>query len=376
NWLKPGEIPSIVSSKVLILESNLIVTSNILDQFIKADYEEEFDQTLVLFDKSPDSLLEIDNVTKAATKHFSGGGKTLGAFIVNSKEINQIVSELELNKWLDAQINDRKIKAVPIEDGYWYRLLNNKQSIKEAEKIIFSNVGKTATGWIARNINGRISLPLSKLLIKTPLTPNMVSVLINVIGVLCGPLYALGHPVLGALFMQIATVLDRCDGEVARIKLMETKKGQWVDTISDQFTVLSFLLGVPIGYYFQTKSMIPLVFGAYNVLIFVFFVIWSFYFLVKYTNSGSLVAYFEIDKHVKKSELSVIRKIIAYLRPLGRRNVYSMALLFIAIIGGYKFLLGITTLTLTLFFLHQIEDLIRISSGKKKIESSEDIAYE
>ncbi len=53
-----------------------------------------------------------------------------------------------------------------------------------------------------------------------------------------------------------------------------------------------------------------------------------------------------------------------------------MALLFIAIIGGYKFLLGITTLTLTLFFVHQIEDLIRISSGKKKIESSEDIAYE
>src|SRR3990172_12521575 len=86
----------------------------------------------------------------------------------------------------------------------------------------------------------------SRLLIKTPLTPNMISVLINVIGVLCGVFYAIGHPVIGALFMQAATILDRCDGEVARVKLMETHKGQWVDTISDQVTVLSFILGVPI----------------------------------------------------------------------------------------------------------------------------------
>ena len=205
-----------------------------------------------------------------------------------------------------------------------------------------------------------MSLPLSKLLIRTSLTPNAVSILINLIGVLCGPFYALGHPVLGALFMQAATVLDRCDGEVARIKLMETKKGQWVDTISDQFTVLSFLIGVPLGYYLQTGSTVAIVLGSYNIIVFTLFLIWSFYFLVKYTDSGSLVAYFEVDKHIDPEELSALRKLISRLRPLGRRNYYSAILVLIAIIGGNSLVLFATSFTLTLFLLHQLEDIVRI----------------
>ncbi len=53
--------------------------------------------------------------------------------------------------------------------------------------------------------------------------------------------------------------------------------------------VLSFLLGVPIGYYSLTHNPIALILGGLNISIFIFFVIWSFYFLKKYTNSGSLV---------------------------------------------------------------------------------------
>jgi phosphatidylglycerophosphate synthase len=160
--------------------------------------------------------------------------------------------------------------------------------------------------------------------------------------------------------MQAATILDRCDGEVARVKLMETKTGQWVDTISDQATVLSFIIGVPIGYYLTSRSPIAIILGAVNLSIFIFVVIWSFYFLKKYTSSGSLVTYFEVDKLVDGQRVSLMRKLIKLVRPLGRRNVYSLAFLALAILGGYPWVLGITTAAAILFLIHQVEDMIKL----------------
>jgi len=361
NWVLPGESVSIDSERVLILESSLVVTNAAsLEKFVRDSADCREDEFSVLVNKGADPVIGMDRETGYVNRYFGGGSGVLGAFSINSTEVAAVLSATGLDTWLDEEAKRHRMRIFGADSGYWYRLSDTAESRKEAERIIFSHVGKTATGWIARNINGRMSLPLSKLLIRTSLTPNAVSVLINLIGVLCGPFYALGHPVLGALFMQAATVLDRCDGEVARIKLMETKKGQWVDTISDQFTVLSFLIGVPLGYYLQTGSTIAIILGSYNIIVFILFLIWSFYFLIKYTDSGSLVAYFEVDKHIDPEELSVLRKLIARLRPLGRRNYYSAGLVLIAIIGGNSLVLFITSFALTLFLLHQLEDVVRI----------------
>jgi hypothetical protein len=133
-----------------------------------------------------------------------------------------------------------------------------------------------------------------------------------------------------------------------------------VDTISDQFTVLSFLLGVPIGYYLISGKPIALILGGINIFIFLFFVIWSFYFLTRYTNSGSLVTYFKVDNLVEPQKTSFVRRVIKIVRPMGRRNVYSTAFIFIAIFGGYPWVLWITTIAAILFFIHQFEDILKL----------------
>ena len=361
NWISPGESVSIDSGRVLLLESSLVITNpGSLEKFIRDSSDCLEDEFSVLVQQDADPVVGMDRETGYVNKYFGGGSSVFGAFSVNFKDVPALLSAAGLDTWLGDEATRNRMRVFGADSGYWYRLSDTRESRKEAERIIFSHVGKTATGWIARNINGRMSLPLSKLLIKTSLTPNAVSVLINLIGVLCGPFYALGYPVLGALFMQAATVLDRCDGEVARIKLMETKKGQWVDTVSDQFTVLSFLIGVPVGYYLQTGSTVAVILGSYNIIVFILFLIWSFYFLIKYTNSGSLVAYFEIDKHINPEELSLPRKLLARLRFLGRRNYYSAGLILIAIVGGNSLVLFATSFALTLFLIHQLEDVVKI----------------
>ena len=368
NWVLPGESLPVDSGRVLVLESSLVVVNSApLEKFIGDSAECREDEFSVLVEQDADPVVGLDGKTGYVNSYFGGGNSVLGAFSVDSSELAAVVSAGEFNAWFGKEAVRCRMRVFSADVGYLYRLSDTEESGKEAERIIFSHAGKTATGWIARNINGRASLPLSKLLVRTPLTPNAVSVLINLIGVLCGPFYALGYPVIGALFMQAATVLDRCDGEVARIKLMETKNGQWVDTISDQFTVLSFLIGVPVGYYLQGGGFVAIALGGYNVAVFILFLIWSFYFLIKYTNSGSLVAYFEIDKHINPKELSFLRKLLPRLRFLGRRNYYSAALVLLAIIGGNSLILFLTSFALTFFLIHQLEDVIRIFHiGKRK----------
>ncbi len=360
-WTSVDSEIKLESTPYLIIQSNLITTPQALSDFM--DSEINNDEILILTDTS-------ENTGNKAKEPFVGeicpnGGRAVGAFIASGELLQKAFSDSKsLKDIVSEQVEKEKAKYKEFSGKYWMRLSNDKDSAKKAEDLIFNYVGKTATGWISRRINSKFSLPTSRLLVKTPLTPNMISIGINIIGSLCGIFYAIGHPVIGALFMHIATVLDRCDGEVARVKLMETKKGQWVDTVSDQFTVLSFLTGVPVGYYLISNNPIALVLGGINIFIFLFFVAWSFYFLTRYTNSGSLVTYFEVDKLVEPQKTSFVRKVIKIVRPLGRRNVYSFAFILIAAVGGYPWVLGITTIAAILFFIHSFEDIIKLRKIK------------
>ena len=153
-----------------------------------------------------------------------------------------------------------------------------------------------------------------------------------------------------------------------RLLHLETKKGQWVDTISDQVSMLSFYIGLPIGYYAVNNSGWIIGLGIMNVFFFLFFIGWSFYFLTKYTDSGSLVSYMKVDNFIDTSQTSFMRKFISFLRPLGRRNFYSMAFLVMAIFGGYPVVFFFATVAITFFFIFSIcfFFLCYFSSGRSK----------
>jgi phosphatidylglycerophosphate synthase len=83
-----------------------------------------------------------------------------------------------------------------------------------------------------------------------PLTPNQVSVMAMIAGVVGGILFGLGSATclaLGACCYFLSNVLDCADGQIARLKKNGTRIGRIVDGFIDYVVSIAVFLGIAIG---------------------------------------------------------------------------------------------------------------------------------
>jgi phosphatidylglycerophosphate synthase len=163
----------------------------------------------------------------------------------------------ELHAWL---ILTRSVQCLPVPGEMWQRILSPEDRIS-AERKLDRWLVKPTDGVFAR-MNRRISIPISRQLIKLPLTPNMVSLFTLMVGFVSGLLFASGsywNVLAGAVLSVWASILDGCDGEVARLKLLESNFGCWLETICDYLYYLFIFAGMAIGLIRNSQSRTYLV---------------------------------------------------------------------------------------------------------------------
>jgi phosphatidylglycerophosphate synthase len=133
-----------------------------------------------------------------------------------------------------------------------------------AEGTIRRSTYKPTDAKVAR-FNRKISLPISIALIRTPLTANQLSVVLVAVGFYSAWLFSLGHywtGVLGAFLSLAASVLDGCDGEIARLKYQESALGCWIETFGDYSYYIAIFIGLTLGAVRQTRTEIFYWFGG------------------------------------------------------------------------------------------------------------------
>jgi hypothetical protein len=120
-----------------------------------------------------------------------------------------------------------------------------------AEDAVFEDLMRGDLGLVARFINKKISFRLTRyLLVHLPITPNMVTLLAGALGLYGAFLISTGtydHIVLGFLFAQFQSILDGCDGELARVRFQQTSIGEWLDTIVDDVLNLALVLAIGVA---------------------------------------------------------------------------------------------------------------------------------
>jgi len=356
SWHTLGKPIDLEPHPYLLLQSNLTITRKGLSNFIDSRISEE--EVGFLFGKSDNDSL-------------AGGGQGVfdsereakegGAFLSYGVNIEKLISNsLDISSWVSEQ--DPNTKPIELSSRYWINLSTDRESINKAEDLLFLEIRQSERGWKSRNINRRISIQISRLLVKTSLTPNQLSAFVGIIGVMSGVFFAFGHIVVGGILMELSSILDGCDGEVAKMKLKESKLGQWIDTIFDQLAYVSFLIGVPLGYYYIAGNRIIIVIGCINFIIYILSLLWGIYFLGKYAESGSMVTYpSTIDRLFPIEQRSLLYKLVFRIRPLIQREYFASFILIASVIGGYSLVLGITSVSLVLAAIHLFDDYLMTS---------------
>lgn len=95
---------------------------------------------------------------------------------------------------------------------------------------------KPNDGPISRALNRRISVRISIFITEhgAPISPTDMTVLSFITAITGAVFFVLNWPLIGGLLAQLASILDGCDGEIARLTGQTSKSGGIIDAILDR----------------------------------------------------------------------------------------------------------------------------------------------
>lgn len=228
------------------------------------------------------------------------------------------------------------------EESLASRFVRAREDVRAAERDLLVSLRKGADGVVA-HFDRYISLAISHQLMKLPVTPNMATLAAGGLALLAALLAARGGywPMLaGAVLFQLNSIFDGIDGEIARAKLLESRLGQWLDTIVDDVSNCAFAVGAAIGAYRNSGSPVYLELGGAAAAGFVIAAAFMYHYLVTVAHSGDLNDFRMPWDAAGSSEPArpaansgLFARLFSAIRFLGRRDAFTFINTVLAVFG-------------------------------------------
>jgi CDP-L-myo-inositol myo-inositolphosphotransferase len=246
-------------------------------------FNDEFYKTILKYKINNKSCLIISRTLSSlndfsdATKVKVGGekindiGKSIkdsnafdtGFFILNSSEFNNVSKlsvrkKLSLTEVIQELVQQKKLYFIEVSEDSWFDIDTNQDLLKAKNYLLNNSNSKINDGSISKYINRPISKWITSKITDYPLTPNQISIVVFFVSMLSGLIISMeGYffLLLGALLAQLSSILDGCDGEIARLKLLKSKFGGWFDQVLDRYSDLFIFTGLTFHTYFIHKTL-------------------------------------------------------------------------------------------------------------------------
>lgn len=204
--------------------------------------------------------------------------------------------------------------------------LSTLENLKDAEDRLLRGLVKETDGFMSRKFARPISLMISRRLAPMGVTPNQMTFVCMMIGLLGAPFFLSADPLfqaIGGLLFVAHSVTDGCDGELARLTYTESRFGGLFDFASDNLVHVAVFGCMAWGWHINTGSVWPLYFGM-GALIGTIGSALAVYLLTMRKKSGSGPLYTSVSNTQGNARLSKM------LDDLSRRDfiylVFAMAL--------------------------------------------------
>ena len=239
----------------------------------------EGDVLLAVDTDTQNSLVDMEDVTKV---HIQNGkilniGKTIdefngfdtGCFLCTTaifeaiEEAQNIHHDTTLSGAIRVLGERQHAKAVPTQK-FWIDV-DDDQAFGKAERYLMNLLkGKIHDGPISRLLNRPVSIRCSKILVNFNFTPNQISIFSFLLSLFAAAFFAMGeyrYLAFGGIMAQLASIIDGCDGEVARLKYLSSNFGGWFDAVLDRYADAFLLFGLTWHVYSTNLSSLVVVIG-------------------------------------------------------------------------------------------------------------------
>ena len=120
-------------------------------------------------------------------------------------------------------------------------------------------MSKPQDGFVSRVLNRPISRRITHLLLKFSIHPNAWTIAIFALPLIACIFFIRGNyvsVVIGAAIFQVFSILDGCDGEIARAKNLESKLGERLDYFCDFLGSLIYVLALGFGIHHSAEGIV------------------------------------------------------------------------------------------------------------------------
>ncbi|HEY7038058.1 MAG TPA: CDP-alcohol phosphatidyltransferase family protein [Methylomirabilota bacterium] len=169
---------------------------------------------------------------------------------------------------LVASLSRRLPSISPAGDPAGRFAVDGADGVKAAEDWLLRGLIKDTEGFMSRYVERRISLALTRRLVSTPITPNAMTLVSLAMGLLGAPFFLSADPltqVIGSLLFLTHSILDGCDGELARLKFLESRAGARLDFWGDNLVHVAVFTCMAVGWSLAIDALWPLVLGTLAV---------------------------------------------------------------------------------------------------------------
>jgi choline kinase/phosphatidylglycerophosphate synthase len=136
------------------------------------------------------------------------------------------------------------LRAIPIAPDTWWHDVDTPADVQTARRLLRRSLGKAADGPVARLLNRPVSTRISMALATIRPSPDLVSLVALVLGVIAAGALAAERGIIGGVLVHLTSLIDGVDGEVARLQLRARPIGAFIDGIVDRLTDAAIVAGL------------------------------------------------------------------------------------------------------------------------------------